>query len=295
MPAGAMKHVFVAVAVALCDFTAAAEETGPSAPGAKPATPAVKPASAASKPASPASEPATSAVKPASSAEVDAFLEAWAAKSREVRSLAIRFRQEKKLRILRRPKVSEGDLAYEDGKLSVVVRGRDGEVESRLLLKDGELKILYPRLKRLEVIDVASGAGGQDAGSAPGAARGAGAAGATGTTAGAGGAAAGSAMGPSIPFFAGDPRDTRKDYDLELVRGEKSDRIALVPRDPKSPVKRIELRLEKLEVREYRQVDVSGDEVHMLIKSAEVNTRVPADRFELDLPEGTVVVRPAGK
>ena len=86
--------------------------------------------------------------------ELDSFLDAWAEKGKTVRSLSLRFRQEKKLRILRRPKISEGELLYADKQLWVRMRGSTGDVESELLLEKGQLKILYPRLKRLEILDV---------------------------------------------------------------------------------------------------------------------------------------------
>lgn len=208
--------------------------------------------------------------KEATAAEVDEFLGAWAAKMKETRSMAIRFRQEKKLKILRRPRVSQGDLVYSDGKLSVVVRGKDAEIESQLLLADGELRILYPQLKRLEIISL-GGAPGKNA-EAP--------------------AASG---GPSIPFFAGDPRDAKKDYVVRLQRGEKWDLLILEPRDKTLPIQRLELKLVELELKEYRQIETSGDELRMEILSAEKNPTVSAERFKLEIPAGTTEVRPAGK
>jgi hypothetical protein len=188
------------------------------------------------------------------------------------RSLRLRFRQEKKLRILRRPRVSEGDLAYEEGKLSVIIRGRDGEIESEVRLRDGRLTIHYPRLRRAEVLDVGKGAGPPGAG---------------------GGA-------PFLPAFGADPRELRKDHEVALERrpaasgakgaGESLDVLVLTPRDPKSPVRRIEMAFKDFEMREYLQVDANGDEARMTITSAERNAPVPADRFSSELPEGTKVV-----
>jgi hypothetical protein len=199
----------------------------------------------------------------APSGDVDRFLDEWSKKAAEIRTLSIRFRQEKTLKVLRRPRLSDGDLAYADGKLSVIVRSPAGEVETELLMARGELKILYPRLKRLEVIPV--GAGGPGPG-----------------------------MGPAMPFFGGDPRAVTKDYDATLTRSDGKDVLALRPKDPRSPLKKLEMTFVSFEVREYRQVDADGSEVHMTITSAEVNKDVPASRFELKVPEGTVTVRPAG-
>jgi hypothetical protein len=204
----------------------------------------------------------------ADGAPVDAFLAEWGKRIEGMKSLRIRFRQEKRLRILRKPRVSEGDLAYAGGKLSVIIR-RDGEIESEVRYRDGRLTIHYPRLQRAEVVDVGAGAG------APGG-------------------------GSFLPIFAGDPKEMKKNHEIRLVRraGEPRadgaarmlDVLVLTPRDPKSPVKRIEMAFENFEMKEYVQVDSSGDETRMAITSAEENVAVPDERFTGELPEGTVVV-----
>src|SRR5688572_4008991 len=209
--------------------------------------------------------------------EIDVFLEAWGKRSREIRSLALKFRQEKKLKILRRPRVSEGDLVYADGKLSVVIRGKDGEVESAILMKDGELKIHYPRLKRVEVLALAAG----------------------------GGPPTGGAAGFTMPFFAEDPRNLKRDFEITLIRagdpgkdapaGKEERTLELVPRDPKSPLKKVRMTFSGLDFKEYVQIDASGDESRMTITASEMNPQVPPSRFELDLAEGTTFVRLDGK
>ena len=209
--------------------------------------------------------------------EIDAFLEAWGKRSREIRSLALKFRQEKKLRILRRPRVSEGDLVYADGKLSVVIRGKDGSVESEILMKDGELKIHYPRLKRVEVLALAGGSGPPS----------------------------GETAGFTMPFFSEDPRNLKRDFEISLVASgdagkdapaEKEERtLELVPKDPKSPFKKVRMTFRGLDFKEYVQVDASGDESRMTITASEMNPRVSEKRFELDLAEGTTFVRLDGK
>ena len=195
--------------------------------------------------------------------ELDSFLDAWAEKAKTVRSLSLRFRQEKKLRILRRPKVSEGELVYAGEQLWVCMRGRTGEVESELLLKDGELKILYPRLKRLEVLDVGEGKSGKGFG-----------------------------METSIPFFSVDPRQAKKDYDVTLEHRKESDFLTLTPRAENSRVKRLELELVDFEVRRYRQLEKNGDEMRFEVLSVKINPEVSAGRFELEVPRGTRTVRP---
>jgi len=195
--------------------------------------------------------------------ELDSFLDAWAEKAKGVRSLSLRFRQEKKLRILRRPKISEGELLYAGEQLWVRMRGRTGDVESELLLKDGELRILYPRLKRLEVLDVGEGKSGKGFG-----------------------------VGTSIPFFAGDPREAKRDYEVTLERRKESDFLTLTPRAENARVKRLELELVDFEVRRYRQLEKNGDEMHFEVLSVEINPEVPEGSFELKVPRGTRIVRP---
>ncbi|HVR75877.1 MAG TPA: outer membrane lipoprotein carrier protein LolA [Planctomycetota bacterium] len=222
---------------------------------------ALAPMSAQESPSAPGPQGKEPAAVETPGPEVEAFLEAGGKKWTGLKSLALKFRQEKKLRILRRPRVSEGDLIYTDGKLSIIVRGRDGEVETRLVLKDGFLRIFYPKLKRLEVIEVGSG-------TAP--------------------------PGASMSFLSSDPRQLKEAYRMSLTRGEKGDVLTLVPRDSKSPVKQVELTLVDFEVRLYKTVDTSGDEMKLEILSSEVNAVVPPDRFEMDVPVGTEEVYPAG-
>lgn len=196
-------------------------------------------------------------------AELDSFLDAWSEKTKAIHSLSLRFRQEKRLRILRRPKVSEGELVYGGGQLWVRVRGRAGEVESELLLKDGELRILYPRLKRLEILDVGVGKPGEGFGG-----------------------------GAAIPFFSVDPRQAKKDYEVTLEHRKDSDLLTLTPRSESSRVKRLELELVDFEVRRYRQLEKNGDEVLFEVLSVKINPEVSAGRFELEVPRGTRTVRP---
>ena len=218
---------------------------------------------AAVAPRAPAEELAPRAPQPATAAERDAFLAAWARKLETVKSLEITFRQEKRLKVLRSPRLSQGELAYREGKLRVTVRGKDGEVESEILMRDGELKIHYPRLARLEVLEL----GREPAGAGPALA---------------------------IPFFAADPRELGKTHKVTLERGAAADKLILAPKDAKSPVKRVELVLVGHEVREYRQVDASGDEVRMEVLTARVNGELAAQRFELKVPPETKVVRLGG-
>lgn len=199
----------------------------------------------------------------ASSPDVDAFLEAWGAKMASLRSLQLRFRQEKKLKILRRPRVSEGDLVYDSGRLSVHVRNARGELETAILMADGKLRIYYPSLKRVEEMQLA---------------------GASGLGAGAG-----------LSVLTGKPEDLRKEHEVTLRREGEEDVLGIVPRAKPAPFARIELRLRDGEVRGYRQVETNGDEARMEVLEATRDAKVSGDRFRLDLPTDVEVVRPGGR
>jgi outer membrane lipoprotein-sorting protein len=108
-----------------------------------------------------------------------------------------------------------------------------------------------------------------------------------------------------VPFFAGDPRELTRSYRVTLERptaaappessGKEERTLVLEPRETTSPVKRLEISFAGFDVRGYRQVDASGDEAVMTVLSSELNARVPAERFQLEVPAGTVVVRLDGK
>ena len=194
---------------------------------------------------------------------VDAFLDAWAEKTRDVHSLTLSFRQEKRLRLLRRPKLSEGEVFYAGEKLFVRVREPGGSVETELLLRDGTLKILYLKLKRLEVIEV--GKSGRTGGGGPG----------------------------PLPVFTADPRTLKKDFEVAVERRGAEDVLRLRPQKEGSEVKEIEIVLADFQLRRYRQVSTTGDELRLEVTSVTPNPDLPADTFELKVPPGTKTVRPA--
>jgi len=234
----------------------------------------------------------------ASETELRAYLAELARRSSAVTSLRVRFRQEKRLRLLRRPRVSSAELAFAAGKLCVTTRGRDGEIESRLLAADGELRIHYPALERVEVFpsrgdptrgDPSRGdpsrGGGIDQG-----------------------------RSASLPLFTGDWKTLEKRYRVEmavesaLARADEDDaeaetepvvRLRLTPRaDEKAAgdragesAARVEIALVDHRVREYLQVEANGDRVRMEILSWEVDVELSAAYFTLDIPDGTRVVR----
>lgn len=193
------------------------------------------------------------------------YLKELAERSKAIRSLHARFRQEKRLRLLRRPRVSEGEIWYARERFAMKVR-QGGEVESHLVVGDGVLRILYPRLGRLETMKLGAGSGG--------------------------------GTDLAIPFLSGDWDAVEKQYDV-TARADAAagagevDRVVLelTPRDSKSPVKRLRVVLVDGQLREYVQEDRKGNQVHMKILSWEENAEIPAERFRMDVPEGTKTVR----
>jgi hypothetical protein len=223
--------------------------------------------------ASRAEEPAAAESIAATAAEKEEFLAELGRRTKELKRLHVTFRQEKKLRILRRPRLSEGDLVYAGGKMSLRLRGRDGELESEMLLADGELKIHYPALARLEVMALGRGGAAPPAG------------------------------GMGIPFFAEDWRELEKDHDVRLewkpptaagaagtAGAARGAVLTLTPRDVKSPVRSLSMTFAGHDLREYRQVDASGDEVRIEVLSWKTNEEPPPGRFQLAVPPGTKTV-----
>lgn len=226
---------------------------------------------------------AEAASQPASEAELKALLEDLTRKGGEVHSLEVKFRQEKKLRILRRPRISTGEVAF-DGppfKLSIVARDQEGKVESRLLIRDGEMKIYYPPLERMEVFPAA--------GDAPG---------------GSGGAQAGQEVFRLL--FTNQWEKITKEYQAALVEegdpgGKKSEGappdpekrwlLTLTPRKPDSTVKKLEVLITGTKIREYRQEESSGDRVRFEVLEWKPNGKIPEDRFLLEVPPGTKITR----
>ncbi len=197
------------------------------------------------------------------------YLRELAARSKGIRSLHVRFRQEKHLRILRRPRISEGELWYSQGRLSMKVRRR-GTVESHLLMRDGELRILYPQLKRLETLKLGSGGGGTRR-----------------------------EAGMAIPFLTGDWESAERDYEIVLGSDTNAGRersgnrvvLELKPRDPSSPVKRLRMVMVDDQMREYSQEEKKGNKVRMEILSWDENREILPERFRMEVPPGTKIIR----
>jgi hypothetical protein len=207
----------------------------------------------------------------ASEKEVDAYLEELTRRSEGMKSLRVRFRQEKKLRLLRRPRVSTSELVFARGRLAVTTKGRTGEVESRLLLEKGELKIFYPALARMEIFP------------------------ASGDPTKRGGAAAGRQM--SLPLFTGDWKAMKKLYAIVMKVTETDDpkrpvvALELTPKDVKAAVRNVTLSLVDYGIREYVQEERNGNRVRMQVLEWTKNVKVSPATFELRVPANTKIVR----
>jgi hypothetical protein len=220
----------------------------------------------------------------ASESELKALLTDLSRRGGELRSLEVRFRQEKTLRILRRPRVSLGEIAFDRGKFAMTTRDQEGKVESRLLVRDGEMKLYYPVLGRLEVFPARQE-----------------------TPGGQGGAQAGQEVG--VLLFTNGWDKLEGLYRVKLVEenpgpgeeagggdGGKEKRWVLIlePRESGSKLKKVEVRLSGPRIRDYRQEDASGDRIRLEVLEWKPNPQIPEERFSLEVPPDTKVSRPAG-
>lgn len=198
----------------------------------------------------------------ATRADLDAFLTEWSKHSGELETLEIHFRQEKRLKLLRKPLVSTGTVRLAGGKLECVVRDKSGNTDSVLFVEKNSMRIHYPRLKRLEIYDLAS----------------------TGAPA------------MAFPIFGSDPDKLERDYKLELTGEGKQRKLKLTPRDKNTPVGTMTLVFKDLEIQEVEQTDRRGDRVRMIIERFDRNAKIDASALKLEVPPGTKTERPlAGK
>lgn len=210
--------------------------------------------------------PAFSQVAPESESELDGFLSAWAKTMEGLETVEIRFRQEKKLRILRRPLISTGTLRLRlrERRLRCTVFGPGGKVETELLVAGPTVKIFYPALEQVEVYDLGENA------TAP----------------------------VTFPGLSGDVESLKRDYHVKLTRekGEKGrDRLVLSPRDPDSPIKEMQLVLADYELKELIQVDRKGGSIRMEILEFKKNQKLSPEDLELTIPPGTRELHPLKK
>lgn len=188
------------------------------------------------------------------------FLAAWARDLAGVRTLHVRFAQTKTLRILRRPRMSRGEVFVAEGRMRMVVTDLAGEVEIELAVAEGEARILYPRLARLEIYPATA----QSASRAP------------------------------FPIFGGDVEALARFHRVRLEQESGDEVLVLSPREPDSPVRETRMRFRDRKLLEVGQVDSRGDSVAIAIEAFDVNPDLPEGALLLVVPPGTVVFRAPG-
>jgi len=190
------------------------------------------------------------------SAEARAFLADWSAAMADVRSLRVRFKQTKTLRLLRKPRVSEGLTVLKGERLHMTVT-RGGQPEIELAVGGGEARLYYPKRKTVEVYAL-------DGGPPP---------------------------ESPFPLFSGDVAQLAETHALELTRtpGE-LDQLVMVPKDPESKTARVVMRFREFKVVEVEQTTRRGDTVKIEVSEFAVNAEVAEGELELELPDDVKVV-----
>jgi outer membrane lipoprotein-sorting protein len=199
----------------------------------------------------------------AASPEVEAFLRAWAKAMDGVQTLRVEFTQTKRLKILRRPLVSQGVTLMRGRRVLMTVNGKDGRRETELLVDGKVARIHYPRQKRIEVYPLS--AGGR----------------------------------PQSPFllFGSDLLALPKTHRLRLepTQAEGEHVLVLVPRDPSSPVKTTTMRFKDHTVVAMEQLTRRGDRLSLTVQAFVKNPEIPADALELSAGSDAQVVYPLGR
>ncbi len=187
-----------------------------------------------------------------------AFLQTWGEHLQAIHALHMTFTQEKHLRLLRRPLVTQGELWLKDDVLYYVLKNTAGETELELRLDSHAVKTYYPLLQTLEVIDL------------------------HGTQ----------APPPSIPFMWREPDTLVKAYEIEIFMASELYTLQLTPKKPTSPVREIRLTLKDFQPQTFRQIEKNGNRLEMRISAFTPNPKISQTQLKLHIPEGTKVIYP---
>lgn len=195
----------------------------------------------------------------APTAEVRDLLARWARSMRGVKTLRVEFAQEKTLRVLRRPRKSEGVALLVGSRVKLTTRRR-GRVETEMAVDDASVRIHYPALKRLEVYPRRAGKSGMP-----------------------------------FPVFGGDVEALPDDHAVTLDDGA----LVLRPRDRAAAYTEVRMTLVDdgdggLRVGTMTQVGTRGDKVQMTITRWVRNPELKAEAVALEVPAGTEVVKLTG-
>ena len=195
--------------------------------------------------------------EPEVSEDVRAHLASWADSLRDVRSLRVTFEQTKHLRILRRPRKSAGVALVKGHRVLLRTTDSSGRRVTELAVDRGEVRIHYPRLKRLEIYPATESAGTRS----------------------------------PFPMVVEDVEKLPRDYRLKLV-SEKTDKVLVMkPRDADSPFTEVRIRFRDGRIAGVEQKDRRGNRVVLEITEFDVDAEISDDDIELSVPSGTKVVR----
>jgi outer membrane lipoprotein-sorting protein len=201
---------------------------------------------------------AQDAVRPVTGEAKAAFLQTWNERLQAMHSLHMVFTQEKHLRLVRRPLISQGELWLKGEVLRYVLKNTAGETELELRLDPQSVKTYYPQLRTLEVIELR----------------------------------AAQALSLPMPFLSRGPAALQQEYDTELFMASERYTLRLVPRNANSPVAEMRLILQNFQPQEFAQAEKNGNRLIMRIAAFTLNTEISEAQLALHVPEGTKVTHP---
>jgi len=188
-----------------------------------------------------------------------AFLTTWSERLRSMRSLHMRFRQEKHLRVLRQALVAQGELWLKGETLLYILTNSAGTTELMVRLDKQTVQTYYPLLHTLEVMAL------QTTGASP----------------------------LAFPFWSPEPEALARDYEVGLFLDATGlHTLRLVPRDARGPVQETHLVLRDFQPQAFVQVEKNGTRVRLQITAFTINPEVSEAQLALHVPAGTKVVQP---
>lgn len=195
------------------------------------------------------------------SPEAKALLARWAERTKDVRTLRLELTQTKKMKLLRRPLVSKGTMLLKGPRLRLDLGGASGEQELVLQVVPGEVRIYHPQLKRQEVWPVRE-----------------------------------NSLPPESPFLmlGADVEKLPERYEVKREAIEGGEALLLEPREA-GQILWMRLEFKQGELVATEQQDKRGTNIRTEITRWVQNPEVSEAALELELPEGTAVVRMDGK
>jgi outer membrane lipoprotein-sorting protein len=192
--------------------------------------------------------------------EKEKFLQTWRQHLQNMDSLHMVFTQEKHLRVLQRPIVSQGELWLQGETLLYQLSNTAGAVELVMRLDDKAVQMYYPLLQRLEVLERQT----VPLSSTP------------------------------VPFMGRDMMALTQAYDSALFESAGRYTLTLTPKasDSQALFSAIRLQIEAFHIRRMTQVEKNGDRVVMTISAFEPNAVISEAQLALQVPPETQVVNP---